>query len=65
MSQLHSSANQSISSIDQIPLLGYPEFSLELQSHIRFLRLLAYGFLILGFSLIVSTVAYECWQYSH
>lgn len=62
MSQLPSSTNQSISSINQLPLLGYPEFSSGLQDQVRYLRLLAYGFLILGFLLIGSTLGYQCWQ---
>jgi hypothetical protein len=65
MNQLPSSANQSISSFTQFPLLGYPEFSQGLQSHIRVLRLLAYGFLILGLLLITSALGYQCWQQLH
>ncbi len=62
MCRMTSSTNQP--SLNQFPLPGYPEFSLGLQSHIRILRLLAYGFLMLGGLLITSAVVYECLQHS-
>ncbi len=63
MNELHSRASQPLSSLDQFPLLGYPEFSLGLQSHVRVLRLLAYGFLALGVVLIGSALGCQyLWQ---
>lgn len=63
MNQLPSFANQSISSLDQLPLLGYPEFSPDMQHHIRVLRLLAYSFVALGLSVIASALVYHyLWQ---
>lgn len=60
MSQVPSPTNHSISALDHFPLLGYPEFSQGLQNHIRILRLLGNGFLMLGFLLIASTMVYGC-----
>ncbi|EIK44320.1 hypothetical protein O59_003401 [Cellvibrio sp. BR] len=63
MNQLPPSASQSVSSLDHIPLLGYPEFSLGLPSHIRMLRLLGYGFVLLGLLLITGAMGYQyLWQ---
>lgn len=59
MNQLPPSTSQSVSSLDQLPLLGYPEFSFGLQSHIRVLRLLGYGFVLLGLLLISGAMSYQ------
>nr|WP_324258335.1 hypothetical protein [Cellvibrio fontiphilus] len=63
MNELHSRVSRPLSSLDQFPMLGYPEFSSGLQSHVRVLRLLAYGFLTLGFLLIGSALGFQyLWQ---
>lgn len=63
MNELRSRVSQPLSSIDQFPKLGFPEFSLGLQSHLRLLRWLAYSFLALGFLLIGSALGCQyLWQ---
>lgn len=56
MPTLQSSTNQPAAMRDHLPLLAYPEFSLGLQCHIRSLRLLAYGLVALGISLIATAL---------
>lgn len=63
MNELHSRVSRPLYTLDHIPMLGYPEFSTGLQTHVRALRLLAYGFVTLGVLLIGSALGFQyLWQ---
>jgi hypothetical protein len=62
MRETPSSANQSVLSLSQLSLMGCSRFFLDQERHIRALRLLATGFLLLGVLLITNAVACEYWH---